>query len=235
MRVSDRTGEAIKGIVCCSSRSRPWYKECFILFVEESKYIWLQDRQPSSSVSGFFFMNKDGRTGAPFSSFHLKPVWQTDMLIPDPVWTGYRNINLKTDPETIMDQPHPCGENSSYPAPLGKKGAFVENAFEDRKCHFSSLLSQRGFSYIWSCCQHIYLDTSCKSLINKFTVISCQLWNNTLRCDRLKGHRLFLNSVHGTDRFFFFLFFYVISCMLCLLCSHDYFPELFLSFLLTVK
>lgn len=97
MSVSDRTGEAIKAIVCCSSRSRPWYKECFISFVEESKYIWLQDSQVPVSMFFFYLGRKMVELDLSpfFFHFYLKPVWQADMLLPHPVWTGCRNKLLK--------------------------------------------------------------------------------------------------------------------------------------------
>lgn len=74
--MSDKAWEAIKSIMFCSPQSRPWYKGSFISFIEESKYIWLQDTQPDSSSlrgGGIFLGTKMAELDSGPNTFTLKP------------------------------------------------------------------------------------------------------------------------------------------------------------------
>lgn len=134
-----------------SSQSRLWYKGSFISFVEESKYIWLQHRQPdSSSHSGFFnFFFKErwqNWTQAPTLSHRFPKATMAHMLTPSPVSTGCRNFSRCFQKRRqFWTDPHPKVEKLCFPSWLDNKGGISGSAFEYRKYIFSTLLSRNDF------------------------------------------------------------------------------------------
>lgn len=65
-----------------------------------------------------------------FSCFYLKK--------------GIFKSKRQPDAETALDRPHPCGEDSSHPAPPAEEGAFAGN---DSKCLCSTVNWEEPFPY----------------------------------------------------------------------------------------
>lgn len=165
-----------------SSQSSLWYKGSFISFVEESKYIWLQDIQPDSSSLSFFYTEVQrwqNWTEAPTLSFLNPGTLTRSLLILFSL--AIENKVSRRFLETVLDDPTPKPRTGPFPSWLDNKGGISGSVFEYRKFIFSTLLSRNGFPCVHRrFCQHTWLDTSSDKLINKFTVISYQLLNETV-------------------------------------------------------
>lgn len=99
---------------------------------------------------------------------------------------------------------HGWGRTRMVPScPVGRDGSLHRKCAQ--KVSFERIMSE-WLSHIWSCCRGNKLDTSCSSLIAKFTIISCQLWNKPSRLERTVGGFRVWNRFRS-------VFYDVTSCM----------------------
>ncbi len=118
-----------------------WYKESFISFVEESKYIWLQHRQPDSSSLCFLFRYKDGRTGLSPQPLFFSEARQALTLTAYSVFNWLQEKKKRfSEAEAALDRPHPKVKNQSFPSWLDNKGGISGSAFWIQEVHFQHIV-----------------------------------------------------------------------------------------------
>lgn len=152
-------------MLCFAPRRPGLDTKCVLFHLEGNLNIFgcRTDGQVPGSV-GVLLRNKDGRSGPFF--FSLRPGGH-----------AYSQSSLKWK--------HGWGRARMVPSfPIERDGSLHRKCAQ--KVSFQRIMSE-WLSHIWSFCRGNKLDTSCSSLIAKFTVISCRLWNEPSRLERTVG------------------------------------------------